>query len=260
MVHGRLEALFHPQAHHALGRLHAQGRVVRDLTGDLHGLLHQVVVGYDAVHEAEFERLLGIEHIAEERDFRGLGPAEQAGEIPAAAGFREHAALREDGAHLRVLAGNADIAAEGHIHAVAGCGAVEGADHWLVHAVDDDGRAVVEVEQLVASAAGGAGAVGGLFLEVETGAEAAPGAGHDNGANLARDVGLHKHAGQFAKHGTANRVHALGAVEGDGENALIEIDEQLGRGGFKGHGSLQEWDAVRVYESLVPGASSLVAL
>ena len=62
----------------------------------------------------------------------GLGPADEAGQKPCAATFRDDVALGGHGGKFCVLGHNSHITKERQIHAVACCGAVDGADNGCI--------------------------------------------------------------------------------------------------------------------------------
>ena len=101
MVHVRLERLFQADAHHPLRGLHGQRRVGGDLGRHLASGRHQLVVLDDLVDQPQRQRLFGAQHLAPEGDLGRLGPADEAGQQPGAAAFRQHAALAEDSGQLR---------------------------------------------------------------------------------------------------------------------------------------------------------------
>ena len=78
MVHAGFERFVHGEAHHALGGLHGQRRVLGDLFGQSVAEGHQVVVVNDVVDEAGFQRFLRAQ---------GLTPAQVWGLTASQTGF-----------------------------------------------------------------------------------------------------------------------------------------------------------------------------
>ena len=101
----------------------------------------QLVVGHGPVHEPDALGLRGVDVAPEVADLGGLGPAEEAGQVPGAARLGHDAPLGEARQELGRLGHQAQVAAEGEVEAVAGGGAVEDADHRRVHLLEDHGRA-----------------------------------------------------------------------------------------------------------------------
>ena len=87
-----VEGLGEAHAHHALGGLHGERRVARDLSGERARFLQEQRVGHDARDEAELETLLGVERAAGEDQLRRLRPADQPRQEPGAAALGQHAA------------------------------------------------------------------------------------------------------------------------------------------------------------------------
>ena len=176
VVHVLLERLGLGGAHHPLDRPHGQRRVGGDLGGQLARPIGELGVGHHVVHQTQLERLGGTQRAPGEGDLGGLGVADHARQQPGAAALGQDAALGEAGVQLGRLGGDADVAAEGEVEAVAGGAAVQRADGGRVEVVQHDRRRVAQLELArvgveaaqVAEATLWAGHLGG---QVEPGAE-----------------------------------------------------------------------------------------
>ncbi len=83
----------------------------------------------------------------------------------------------------------------------------------------------MEIEQLADPL--NAAAPGCSFDEVQTRAEAAAGARNNHDPDFGVAVGLNQEAGEVLQHRAADGVHALGAVERQGEDMAVTLGEQV---------------------------------
>jgi hypothetical protein len=67
--------------------------------------------------------------------------------------------------------------------------------------------------------------------EIGAGTEAAPRTRHEHDADRVVRVHLVEQTEQLLEHGGVHRIEAVGAVQGDGEDPVVELCEQ----GFEGH-------------------------
>ena len=163
--------------------------------------------GHDPVDEAEFERLVGGQRPAGERDLGGLRVADHARQQPRAAALGQDAALGEAGVELGRVGGDADVAPEREVEAVAGGAAVQRAHGRRVDVVQHDRRGVAELELAgerlrAAEVAEPALRAGHLGLQVEAGAERPALAGEHDAAHVRIAVGLEQPGGDLAAAST----------------------------------------------------------
>ena len=233
MVDVLLEGLGLRGPHHALDGPHREGRVGRDLPGQLGGGRTQLGVGHHPVDQAQLVGLLGQQRATGEGDLGRLRVAHHAGQQPRAPALGEDAALGEARVELGRLAGDAEVAAEGDVEAVARGTTVERAHRRRVEVVEHDRRGIAEVELAGVGVEGAEASerplgAAHLGLEVEAGAEGPAGAGEHDHAHLAVAVGLQQVLGQRLQHRARDRVHPLGGVERDGRDVVGDFVEDFG--------------------------------
>src|SRR5258708_3826080 len=157
---GRLAVILGAACQHLVGRLHveelgqpaalgavqvalhqAEGdlRALRQRTGELHRSVGELIVGYDAVDEAERERLLGIDRTPGEIKLARLGRADQPGQEEAAAKIAGKADLDEGGDQPGRGAGDPQIASKGKGEPGTGRRTVNHCNRRFWHLVQDPG-------------------------------------------------------------------------------------------------------------------------
>ena len=107
------------------------GPVARRSAHSLGGGL-QAVGGDDLVHQADAQRILGGEIVAEEDQLLGLRQADQARQQVGAAGVDGDAAAHEHLDEARVGGGDDEVAGERQVRAETGGDAVDRRDHRLL--------------------------------------------------------------------------------------------------------------------------------
>src|SRR5581483_9678118 len=113
---------------------------------------------------------------------------------------------------LRVLGGDYNVGGERELEAAGDRIAIDRGDDRLFHPLDhrDEGRAALFADSFDAQ-----------FVEVEPGAERAPGAGDDHHADLRIGAQLLHRAAETSTQLAVERVELFGAVERDGRNTVI---------------------------------------
>ena len=139
------------------------------------GLVQEVVARHDLRHEADAQRLVGVDQVAGERQLVRLRQADQLAQDERAADRAHHAAAHEEPAELGPVRGQADVAVEGDVHAVADGRAVDGGDRRLLEGEDlvERGLALLDAADLALVLAVAAVLGEEDRLEVVAGAEAA---------------------------------------------------------------------------------------
>ena len=230
-----LERLGLGGAHHPLDRPHRQRGVGGDLAGHLARPLRQLAGRDDLVDETEFEGLVGSERPPRERDLGGLRVADDPRQQPRATALGEDATLGESGIELGAVGGDADVAPEREIEAVARGSTVQRAHGRCVDVVQDDRRRVAQLEL--------AGErlrptevpqptlrTGHLGLEIETGAERPTLAREHDAPRRRIAIRLEQPGRDLLQHDTGDRVHPLRSVERDGGDVVGHVVEHFGHG------------------------------
>ena len=145
-MHVGLEGFVLPHSHHPLGGLYGEGRVARDLRGQLAHVTHQLRGRYDFAHDVQLQTLLRRECSPCEHDLAGLRPTDDARQEPRPTAFREYTAFGESGREFRFIRGDPDIASECQIHSVSRGTPVERADGRLVERMKHGWRSIAQVE------------------------------------------------------------------------------------------------------------------
>lgn len=212
-------------ADQALGLGEGEGRAGGQARGEFADLGLQLVIGDHFADQAGVQRALGVPQFVEEQQALGRFAADQPRQVPAGAGIRAVGHAGVAGLEARRGAGDAEVAAQGQVHAGADGGAVDRGDGRLVQAVQAGHQGV-----------GGFGpAVGfqlaarfglGPFGEVGAGAEAAALAGqHDDAHGRVDGVGVEQRV-QVLQRGNVQRVALFGAVQGDPGDAVLDPAER----------------------------------
>jgi hypothetical protein len=233
----RLEVLGEAVAVQALDRLDGQRRVARDPLRPGRRLRGELVVGHDPVHEAQLERALRREVLGEEADLARAGPADESRQEPGSAALGHDAATREAGEQLRPVAHQPDVAAQRQIQSVSRGGAVDGADHRRVDALqrhrgdlpgaEMGGRASGRERPGASDALARAG-----VLQVESAAEAPSCARHHDDANLGVVVRVDERLAERTQHLDADGIHPVRPVEGHRGHVTLLLVEQVRHAGI----------------------------
>lgn len=206
-------------------------------------LAEELVVGEDAIDDAEVEGSGRIEDFGREVEFAGeAGPAEALEEVRTAE-ISGEADVAEGSAEAGAFGGEADVAGEGDGESGAYCGTVDEGDDGLGHGVDAESDLVMTLAQLGDEAVelgddgagaclcGGAGDAVVAFLhaaDIAAGAEGAAGAGDgdaaDGGVGFDGGEGFRELGDEVAPHG----VECLGAVEGNEREGIAALEEDIG--------------------------------
>mmetsp|Transcript_58276 Transcript_58276/g.181028 ORF Transcript_58276/g.181028 Transcript_58276/m.181028 type:complete len:281 (+) Transcript_58276:74-916(+) len=109
--------------------------VLRELLGEGQGVRQERLLGQDPLHQP-LRQLLGLDRVAREEEHEGVARAHEVGQDVAHALLRDEAALGEDGADLRVLGGEAQVAGQRHAEADADAATVDAGDHRQPHLAD----------------------------------------------------------------------------------------------------------------------------
>ena len=137
------------------------------------------------------------------------------------------AALHEGLRELGRRRGDADVAAQRQVHPGAGGRAVDGGDDRLRRIPHGQQRQVAIRRDLLAQrplAPTFLGLVHGL--DVAAGAEALARAGDDDHAHVRIVAALEDGVVQIVTQSVAERVQALGAIQREGGDAVLELEEQ----------------------------------
>src|SRR5690606_28298524 len=221
--------------------------IIRNLPGQLVGRRQQLTRFVDTADQPALERFLSAEYPAGMDPLSSLHGADKARQEPAGTGLHGDTPASEDEAELGVGRGQTDIHRQGHGYADTYRRAVEGADHRLGALVDTQRHRTAAIAQIRAFRLIGAGvAVEGItaLLQVGTRAESAAGAGHYDYPHRIIGVRCIKGGEQLTTHGAIEGVHPVGAVEGQGEDAILYLIIE----GFKLHGDSADncsgWESV----------------
>src|SRR6185437_13923985 len=135
----------------------------------------------------------------------------------------------EGGVHSRALPGDADIGGERQGEAAAAGGALDQADDRLAataHAHHDLADAALTEQAGIGSAGGIAVAAGTRLLEVQTGAEGAPGTAQHDDAYRAVEIELAEIVEQLVDELGVERVQRLGPVHRHPVHGAFFLDQQ----------------------------------
>lgn len=205
-----------------------------DLAGDGAGFVEQAFVRDESLEEADAEGFGGIDGTTGEDEVEGVALADDAREEIAHAGIWGEVALDEDGFEAGVLAADADIAGEGEGESGACGDAVDGGDGRLVDVVDGAGLpadpALFIGELLPGDMLG---RFGGRAGDVGAGAEAAAGAGEDDGADGVVLLQGGTDVEDLSLEGAVERVEFFRPLEGDGCDVVRDFEDQV----LEGHGA-----------------------
>ena len=206
----------------ALGQPDRDRRARRDLPRQLVDRGHQCLGWVHRAHEAEPERLGGVDHLPGEDQLAGLGHADQARQEVRPAPVHVKAALDERLAEARGGRGEPDVAAERDVHARAGGGAVDGGDDGLGGVAHGEEHAVAEGRDAVDHRPLGAALLGLVHgLHVAAGAEALAGAGDHDDAHVVVTACPEHGVVEVVAQRVPERVEALGPIEGEGGDAVL---------------------------------------
>ena len=205
------------------------------------------VGGDDFVDEADAEGFGGVDHGAGEDHFeRGAG-ADEAGQALGAAVAGDEAELDLGLAEAGGRGGEAQGAGHGEFAAAAEGEAVDAGDDGLAEGLDAAEDAVGAAGEEFAG-----GVVGfGEFADIGAGGEGfAASAAEQHHADGVVDGESGEEFVELAEHGGVEGVEDLGAVEGDGGDAVVDGEQQC----FVGHGVLldsgQRWRRVSSLRTL----------
>ena len=182
-------AAFHQQP---FGHAHGVRRVGGDFSGKFARFVHQFRIGHHAGDQAAGKRLAGVQHVAGEGHFAGLGVADHARQQPGAAVAGHDPDFHEAFGKFGTFAGDTQVAHGGQIQAGADRGAVHGGDHRHVQALERHGNTLNAEFVIFWRQYRCLGAAFGFFvhaLDVAAGAERAAGAGQN--ADPHGSIGVH---------------------------------------------------------------------
>ncbi len=222
------------QPHHGDGLVEPHRRLRHQRDALRHGTraLHQLGMRHHLVDHADAQRLLGIEVVAGQRPAVGGLPAAQRAEQEGGVGDVAHFRLREH----RFLGRDRDVGRELVPEAAAHGPAVDRRDDRLaepphVHPERDPVTvAALPILDVVGDRLAlrvGMARAGLRVALVVAGREGAAGAGEDDHPYRAVGVGLVEGAVELRLELVGERIHALGAVEGDGGDALAHLVKQI---------------------------------
>ncbi len=203
----------------ALDALNGEGMVGGDGLGEFHSLVHELVGGDEVVEEAEAVGFVGFDDASGVEEFLGAGPADDDGEGPGGV----HLSVGDgEEAELAAWAADEEVEGAGEDGAAAVGEAVEGAD--------DGFGAVGDALLGVGADFGGLGGLlrgeGTHFVDVGAGGEGSvAGAGEDDGADFVVGFQVGYGGAEFPGEGEVHGVQHLGAVEGDGGDAIFAVDD-----------------------------------
>ena len=218
-------------------RRHRRG-VIGNFTGQGVSRGHEFIGLVDAANQPTLERFLGAEYTAGIDPFGSLHRSHQTRQEPAGAGLHGDAPTGEDEAELGVGRGQTDIHRQGHGHPDPHRRPVESADHRFGAFVDAQGHGTAAIAQVSALRLVGAGVpVEGIaaLLQVGTRTEGPAGTGDDDHSHIVIRIGSIEGRDQFTAHRAVEGVHAVRAVEGQGEDAILYLVIE----GFELHGGLR---------------------
>ncbi len=205
----------------------------RDAFGERAGARHQLLVRHHLVDHADAQRLLRVEVIAGERPAVGGLPAAQGREQIAGVGNLAHFRLREH----RLVGGDRDVGGELIPESAAHGPAVDRRDHRLAQAPHmlpmADAGAVLTLPLLdifgvrLALRIQRPHAGGRRRRLIVAGGKRRAVAGENDGAHLAVGVGLVERAVDFRFEVARQRIHALGPVERDGRDLVLDAVKQI---------------------------------
>ena len=203
------------------------GRAVGELMGELHGLFHQRRVVIDPVDQAPFQRLLGRQPFAQQRQLHRARLADQPRQQPGRAAIRHQADAAERLQEIRRARAQDHVAHQREAHAGAGGRAVDRGDDRAMQVAQTaqermecgfERRARIALARLLVVAA----------LQIGAGAECAARAGQHQATHLGLLLvdGIERLA-EAAQHVDRDRVHHLLMVELQDRDRAVEIERDV---------------------------------
>ena len=203
---------------HLLGDFHRERTVGGDRLCQLHRPVHHAAIGHP-VDQAQLVSAGGVDEIAGQRQFhRDLG-RDLVGQFHQAAGRRDEAALDLGNAELRTTMGDHHVARDHQFEPACQRIAFDSGDDRL-------GRALLRQPTEAAPFYDRALAAQEA-LEVHARTEGAARAGQDRNAQIVFGIEPVERGGDAFRAGLVHRVLRVGAVDGDDENAVLHLGQNI---------------------------------
>jgi hypothetical protein len=208
-----------------LGQPVRHGRPLGQPLRELQRLVLELLRGNHAVHEADPQRLLGVDDIREQDHLHGLGRADEAGKEVRPPAVRDEPHPREGFEEARRVSRDAQVGGQRDVHPGSRRHAVDAADDRLLeplHAEDaavqalDEGAPEIAVEERRRDDLAAA-------LLIAARRERASGAGEDDHSHRGVGLELDEDALDLTHHGLVHGVERLGPVEGQGHDAVVSM-------------------------------------
>src|SRR3954447_1381655 len=195
-----------------------EGRVRRDLLGQLQSDVERLAGLGEAIDQAELRASLGGDGLAGQRQLHRDRGGEAAWELTERSTRRHQASLRLGDAELRALGGDDQVAGQRDLQPAGDGEALDRGDQrFLRGLLHDPGEATLACPGPLA---------GGERLQVHAGAEALALAGDDADAELVGRVELVESVGHSLGHREIDGVPRIRPVEGDQQDTVASLGEQ----------------------------------
>jgi hypothetical protein len=195
----------------------------RDALGHGHCFFHDFVVRHDLVHEPELRRLFCIPAPPGKNELLGFLHADQPRQPLARAAAGKEAVRRFGQRKNGALGSDADVALKHKLEAARHAVAVDRGEHRLADVGDHARPSRHYVKPVVHHRCRGAS---GALFEVRAAAECfVSRAGDHDHAHVVVEIELRQECRQFIAQLRIERVHRLGAVQGNDGNAVGDVEQ-----------------------------------